>query len=327
MVKRILAFALLAPSLALFDASGVGSTAKPIHFVAYLNAAQMARLHAVRGDTANESGRLTATLVGGTLTFTLRYAGLTSQVEHADVILLLPPNRSLGTAFPVCAGVSYCQSPTGGYFHWEPSILGAETQSLLRGRMFVTISTTRNPRGEIGGPIELAKPSAASTKESLTPSKLFTALAATPVPHAELPTGLTTPLITKTVATKTEPAPFHSLGEVTLNFNGTAYIFYSVFPTQRDANLLNQQSVRVLIGRLSDPVVHPPPSGFPSVSQMYLGWIKNYGFAAVTYVSGNVWVETFAVARGSQSAATKAALAVAHLSVRHLREVRHTPPP
>ena len=157
MMVRILAVALMALSVASVDVGQAGSVAKPLHFVAHLSATQMARLHPVRGDTANESGRLTATLVGGTLTFTLRYTQLRSEVEHADVILLLPPHRSLGTAFPVCAGVSYCQSPTGGYFHWEPSILGAETQSLLRGRMFVTISTARNPRGEIGGPIEPAK--------------------------------------------------------------------------------------------------------------------------------------------------------------------------
>lgn len=166
--------------------------------------------------------------------------------------------------------------------------------------------------------------SSSSSKRSLAPSELLVALAVTPVPRAELPIGLTNPLITETTPKGT--APFHSLGEVTLNFKGKAYIFYTVFPTAEDAILMNQKS-EAITARLKNPVERDRPSGFPPISEMYLGRIKNYGLTAVMYVSDNVWVETIAIARGPQNAATKAALDVAHLSVKHLREARQPATP
>ena len=124
-MKRVLALALLAFSLVWFDSGEAGSAASPMHFVAHLNAAQMARLHPIRGVATRASAAAYGDAGRGDADLHAQLRHLTGTVEHADVMLLVTPRRVVATAFPVCMS-PYCQSPTGGDVHWVPSVLSAE---------------------------------------------------------------------------------------------------------------------------------------------------------------------------------------------------------
>ena len=125
-------------------ASRIGATiVKSYRYSAVLRAGQ--EVIRPKGTPASAVGRLTAKLTGRTLSWTLTFSRLTGRPTHASL------NKGIrgvnGAAFKTLC--RYCISGV----HGTVTLTASQRDSLVRGRAYVNVFTTRHTHGEIRGQI------------------------------------------------------------------------------------------------------------------------------------------------------------------------------
>jgi hypothetical protein len=161
----------------------------------------------------------------------------------------------------------------------------------------------------------------------LTPSALYRALLAAPVPASSLPSGFAPPAGAEKTAASPDSEAHHAVGVVKIFLNGGAdngvvYFagaYYVVFPNRQDA--VAAYRAEPTAGREATPKSFPAPArivntSFPNGGARYVG---------VEYVDQNVRVFAYVINSGENPLprdAVALALSLGEFTLTHLARVR-----
>jgi hypothetical protein len=163
----------------------------------------------------------------------------------------------------------------------------------------------------------------------VTPTALYRALLATPIPASSLPTGFSPPVGAQKASASHDSKVHHAVGVVQIFLNGgaddgvsyDAGVYYDVFPNRQDA--IADYRAEPSAGQAGTPKSFPTPARIVNTA------LPNGGlrYVGVEYVDRNVSVFAYVANTGENPLpgdALPRALSLGRFTLKHLERVRGT---